>query len=402
MYYDYGGLPPEINSGRMYAGPGSGSLVAGGAAWQALAAQLDAAASAFGAIVGALIAGSWTGPSSAAMAAAAAPYVTWMGVTAAQCEAASAAAEQAVMAYEAAHAGVVPPPVIARNRAQLAMLIATNFMGINTPAMAATEAEYDEFWAQDASVMYGFAADASTASASLVPFMPPDLATNPAGLGAQAAAVGQAAAEPVGQQSSTVAQAVNQLGGLPGGMDASTMLSMGPQLIQTMIPEALQGLSSPLSGGGLTSPVSGLGQVSSLFMPFLSMFGQSGLGNAGSGALSSLGGTAAMPGVSGGLSGLGGGASAAGAGAEALAGRAASLGGLSIPATWTAGGGQTASAATVATPITASGASAGAAPASSSGGGMYGGAPLAAGMGGRSSSSGEPRYGTPIRITRRG
>ena len=34
---DYGGLPPEINSGRIWAGPGSGALIESAAAWQALA-----------------------------------------------------------------------------------------------------------------------------------------------------------------------------------------------------------------------------------------------------------------------------------------------------------------------------------------------------------------------------
>ena len=37
---DFGALPPEINSGLMYAGAGSGSLVAAGAAWEGLASQL--------------------------------------------------------------------------------------------------------------------------------------------------------------------------------------------------------------------------------------------------------------------------------------------------------------------------------------------------------------------------
>jgi PPE-repeat protein len=36
---DYGVLPPEINSGQMYAGIGSGPLVDSGMAWQAIAGQ---------------------------------------------------------------------------------------------------------------------------------------------------------------------------------------------------------------------------------------------------------------------------------------------------------------------------------------------------------------------------
>jgi PPE family len=37
---DFAMLAPEINSGRIYAGPGSGSMVAAAAAWDALAAEL--------------------------------------------------------------------------------------------------------------------------------------------------------------------------------------------------------------------------------------------------------------------------------------------------------------------------------------------------------------------------
>ena len=53
----------------------------------------------------------------------------------------------------------VPPPVIAANRTQLMSLTATNFFGQNTPAIAATEAQYSEMWAQDAAAMYGYAAN---------------------------------------------------------------------------------------------------------------------------------------------------------------------------------------------------------------------------------------------------
>ncbi|MGH3562205.1 MAG: PPE domain-containing protein, partial [Mycobacterium sp.] len=37
---DYGALPPEVNSARIYAGPGSGPMVAAAAAWNRLAAEL--------------------------------------------------------------------------------------------------------------------------------------------------------------------------------------------------------------------------------------------------------------------------------------------------------------------------------------------------------------------------
>ena len=43
--------------------------------------------------------------------------------------------------------GRVPRPVIAANRAQLAALVATNILGQNAPAIAATEAQYGQMWA---------------------------------------------------------------------------------------------------------------------------------------------------------------------------------------------------------------------------------------------------------------
>ena len=51
----------------------------------------------------------------------------------------------------------MPPPVIEANRTLLMTLIATNILGQNTPAIAATEAHYMEMWAQDAAAMYGYA-----------------------------------------------------------------------------------------------------------------------------------------------------------------------------------------------------------------------------------------------------
>src|SRR6202012_932337 len=152
---DFGALPPEINSGRMYAGPGAGSMLAAAAAWQALAAELTSAASGDGSVVSTLPGGSWAGPSSISMAAAASPYVTWLSATGDQAQQAAVQASAAASAYESAFAATVPPPIIEANRSLLMTLVATNILGQNTPAIAATEALYAEMWAQDAAAMYG-------------------------------------------------------------------------------------------------------------------------------------------------------------------------------------------------------------------------------------------------------
>ena len=129
---DYGALPPEFNSARMYAGPGPGSMLAAAAAWNGLAAELRSVASSYGSVISRLTDGPWLGPSSTAMAAAAMPYVAWLSATAGQAELTGAQAQAAAGAYQAAFAMTVPPPLIAENRAQLMMLVQTNLLGQNT------------------------------------------------------------------------------------------------------------------------------------------------------------------------------------------------------------------------------------------------------------------------------
>ncbi len=187
---EFGLLAPEINSGRMHTGPGSGPMIAAAAAWDDVAAGLHSTAASFSSVISGLTVG-WQGASSAMMAAAAAPYLVWMSATASQAEQTAIQARAAVAAYETAFAATVPPSVVAANRSVLMTLTATNFLGQNTPAIAATEADYAEMWAQDAAAMYSYAGSSATAS-SLTPFNPPPQTTNPAGTAGQAAAVAQA------------------------------------------------------------------------------------------------------------------------------------------------------------------------------------------------------------------
>ena len=200
---DFGIYPPEINSGRMYTGPGSGPMLAAAQAWGSLADELYTAASAYQSAVSELTSGAWSGPSSTAMSAAGANYVEWLSATAAQAEETAAQARAAVAGYEAAFAMTVPPPEIAANRSLLAVLVATNFLGQNTPAIAATEALYAEMWAQDALAMYGYAGS-SAAATVLSPFTSPGQNTNPGGTASQAAAVSQASGTAAGNAQGTI------------------------------------------------------------------------------------------------------------------------------------------------------------------------------------------------------
>ncbi|EUA76439.1 PPE family protein [Mycobacterium xenopi 4042] len=59
---DFAVLPPEVNSGRMYAGPGSGPMLAAAAAWEGLAADLASAAADYKSLIVNLISGHGKGP----------------------------------------------------------------------------------------------------------------------------------------------------------------------------------------------------------------------------------------------------------------------------------------------------------------------------------------------------
>ncbi|SPM31129.1 PPE family protein [Mycobacterium terramassiliense] len=187
---DFSSLPPETNSARMYAGAGAGPLFTAATAWDGLAADLRASASSFDSVISALIGGPWSGPASAAMAGAAAPYLAWLAASAAQAEAAAAQARAAAAAFEAAQTLTVHPAAVAANRTQLMTLAATNFLGQNTPAIAVTEFHYMEMWAQDVAAMVGYHAGAVSVAAALPPFAAP-----PISLAGVAAPLAQGAAE---------------------------------------------------------------------------------------------------------------------------------------------------------------------------------------------------------------
>src|ERR1700751_1748573 len=101
---DFGSYPPEINSGRMYAGAGATPMLTAAQAWEELAAELHSAAGSYQSVVSGLTAGPWLGSSSASMAAAAASYTSWLNATAVQAEETAAQAKSAAAAYQAAFA----------------------------------------------------------------------------------------------------------------------------------------------------------------------------------------------------------------------------------------------------------------------------------------------------------
>ena len=156
----------------------------------------------------------------------------------------------------------MPPPVIAANRSLLMALIATNVLGQNTPAIAATETQYAEMWAQDAAAMYGYAGSSASAT-TLTPFTPPAPTTNPGGLTGQAAAVAQATGASDRDEHAGGAIATD-LRGAHGATGARVAVAFHVGATSSGLTGILQslGLSSPLgyADGGVSS--AGLGVAS--------------------------------------------------------------------------------------------------------------------------------------------
>src|SRR5947209_11209867 len=191
MVFDFAARPPEINSTLIYSGAGAGPMMAAAASFSSLSSELNTNAAAYESVISQLTGSEWQGPSSSAMAAAAQQNIEWLQTTSVQLQEAAAKATASAAAYEAAFSASIPPPVVFANRAQLAVLVATNILGQNTPAIAANEAMYGEFWAQDATAMTAYAAAAATAS-QVTPLQEPVQSTNPGGSAAQGAAVANA------------------------------------------------------------------------------------------------------------------------------------------------------------------------------------------------------------------
>ncbi|OCB45153.1 hypothetical protein A9X02_14305 [Mycobacterium malmoense] len=389
MMLDFGALPPEVNSARIYAGPGSGSLMTAASSWNALAAELNSAALSYEKLITALSSEEWMGPASAAMAAAVQPYVTWMQTTAAQAEEAAAQAQAAAAAYETALAASVPPPLVAANRAETQQLISTNVLGQNTPAITQLEAQYGQMWAQDASAMYSYAGQSAT-STKLTQFSAAPKISNDTAPATQSAAVTSATTNSTATNTSKILQSL------------ASPNTLSPTNLTTSPPTGQYSFLWYLLTGQSTFPTN-LGSVLNGYSPFASLFYNTeglpyfsvGMGNFGvqmAKTLGMIGGTApaaakALPGL-GGLGGLLGGGAAAAHPAAAIGG-AASIGGkLSVPVAWT-GGPATAAMTHSAIPVSAISA----APEATGGpGNLLGGMPLA-GMGSGTHAGAGPRYG---------
>jgi len=188
---DFGILPPEVTSALIHAGPGAWSWIEAATMWQELSIELEQAASGYTTELS-WLSTTWHGPSSQAIAQAFEPYLAWLHLTAQQCQEIATSVEVMTAAFESTHWTVVHPSLVAANRARLATLLATNFFGINYPAIAETEAEYHAMWVNNSAAMVRYAATSAGAVRQPTFSSPPQVA-NPSGTANQQAAVSNAA-----------------------------------------------------------------------------------------------------------------------------------------------------------------------------------------------------------------
>ncbi|GLE54289.1 PPE family protein [Mycobacterium montefiorense] len=269
---DFAAMPPEINSTRLHAGPGAGSLLAAAAAWDGLAADLDSAAGGYRCVVEHLAGDYWSGEASALMLAAFEPFVDWFRTTAAQARESASQARAAVNAFDQARAMAVHPATVYANRSQMRKHAATNYFGQNSPAIAADEAAYSEMWAQDAAAMFLYA-DTSGTAATLTAYVPPRQTTRLANTATPSAstvndtqamldylhrAIPQALRSAAGQErgsQQSVVDAAKFVSSLTGTQHNATAMPIGAiSMASSVVMAVAMAAGIPVAGGTTAAP----------------------------------------------------------------------------------------------------------------------------------------------------
>ena len=198
-------FPPEVNSYLVHSGGGPEPMAQAASGFATGAAQDQASAHAIRTILSG-VQSQWGGQTAQQAEAQLQPLIAWFmessangTQTATQLLAASAAVAQAI--------STTPHPVlVGQNRVTWGTLNATNFMGVNTPAINEKDAEYGAFWLAAAQGRGTSDMETEVATGSLAPWQPPPLTVNTAMMGAPVAQASGVAATAAAQAGFSAAQ----------------------------------------------------------------------------------------------------------------------------------------------------------------------------------------------------
>jgi PPE-repeat protein len=152
----YWGITPEVNAFRLtMAGAGPTAHVPQVTAFETAAITHTQQATQMAATAAATAA-SFVGAGGQSMMQCAAVQSTWMTTAGAFAQKSAGTIGAGINAYGSAVAATIPVPTVVANRVRETTLQATNIIGQNSPAIAESNFEYGEFWAQNAGAMMGY------------------------------------------------------------------------------------------------------------------------------------------------------------------------------------------------------------------------------------------------------
>ncbi|MBX4275131.1 PPE family protein [Mycobacterium tuberculosis] len=148
-------IPAEYISNIIYEGPGADSLSAAAEQLRLMYNSANMTAKSLTDRLGELQE-NWKGSSSDLLADAAGRYLDWLTKHSRQILETAYVIDFLAYFYEETRHKVVPPATIANNREERRRLIASNVAGVNAPAIADLDAQYDQYRARNVAVMNAY------------------------------------------------------------------------------------------------------------------------------------------------------------------------------------------------------------------------------------------------------